>query len=390
MLAWNGSLGVSRFFGIASPAYCVYQFNSGSAPWYFHHLLRSSVYKSRIRAVSTGIVESRLRLYTDDLYRLEAFVPPQSEQIAIVRFLGYADRRVRRYIRAKEKLIALLEEQKQAIIHQAVTGRIDVRTGQPYPTYKPSGVEWLGDVPAHWKIRKLGQCGSSIGGMTPSMEIRRYWDGDVPWVTPKDMKMEAIGDSSTKVSETALSETSLRLIDPPAVLMVVRGMILARKVPISWTTDPVTINQDMKALIPNPDIDAEFFARMLASAQDAFASLIDVSGHGTRRLPTERWRALALAIPPKSEQVLIVRSLTKANIKIDEGVSCVRREVELLREYRIRLIADVVTGKLDVRGATAELPEVDPLAGENDMDMPFDADREPAFDRAHEPADAAA
>ena len=71
-------------------------------------------------------------------------LPPLSEQTAIVRFLDHADRRIRRYIRAKQKLIALLEEQKQAIIHQAVTGQVDVRTGQPYPAYKPSGVEWLG------------------------------------------------------------------------------------------------------------------------------------------------------------------------------------------------------------------------------------------------------
>ena len=88
-------------------------------------------------------------------------LPPLPEQTAIVRFLDHADRRIRRYIRAKQKLIALLEEQKQAIIHQAVTGQIDVRTGQPYPAYKPSGVEWLGEVPAHWEVRRrtksLGQ-----------------------------------------------------------------------------------------------------------------------------------------------------------------------------------------------------------------------------------------
>ena len=79
-------------------------------------------------------------------------VPPLSEQAAIVRFLDHADRRIRHYIRAKQKLIALLEEQKQALIHEAVTGRIDVRTGRPYPAYKESGVEWLGTVPAHWDV----------------------------------------------------------------------------------------------------------------------------------------------------------------------------------------------------------------------------------------------
>ena len=82
-------------------------------------------------------------------------LPSLPEQTAIVRFLDHADRRISRYIRAKQKLLALLEEQKQALIHQAVTGQIDVRTGQPYPAYKPSGVEWLGDVPAHWQVAAL-------------------------------------------------------------------------------------------------------------------------------------------------------------------------------------------------------------------------------------------
>ena len=82
-------------------------------------------------------------------------LPPLSEQVAIVRFLDHADRRIRRYIRAKQKLIALLEEQKQAIIHQAVTGQIDVRTGRPYPAYKDSGVEWLGKVSERWERCRL-------------------------------------------------------------------------------------------------------------------------------------------------------------------------------------------------------------------------------------------
>ena len=143
----------------------------------------------------------------------------------------------------------------------------------------------------------------------------------------------------------------------------------------------------MKALIPNPGIDAEFLARLLASTQDAFASLIDVAGHGTRRLPTERWRALALAIPPESEQKLIVRSLRRAATRIDEGIACVRSEAELLREYRTRLIADVVTGKLDVREAAAALPEVDPLAVDDEADDPLNAGAAPAFDDDQELAE---
>ena len=102
-----------------------------------------------------------MHIYGAQLKYLNLSLPPPSEQTAIVRFLDHADRRIRRYIRAKQKLIALLEEQKQAIIHQAVTGQIDVRTGQPYPAYKPSGVEWLGEVPVDWEEISLGVCPSS-------------------------------------------------------------------------------------------------------------------------------------------------------------------------------------------------------------------------------------
>ena len=86
-----------------------------------------------------------MHIYWGDLKYMTVALPPLPEQAAIVRFLDHADRRIRRYIHAKQKLVKLLEEQKQALIHQIVTGRIDVRTGQPYPAYKPSGVEWLGD-----------------------------------------------------------------------------------------------------------------------------------------------------------------------------------------------------------------------------------------------------
>ena len=309
-----------------------------------------------------------MHIYSNDLKYMAVAIPPLAEQAVIVHFLDHADRRIRRYIRAKEKLIALLEEQKRAVIHQVVTGQIDVRTGEPYGEYKASGVEWLDKVPTHWEVKKLHQCGTIIGGMTPSMENRRFWDGSIPWVTPKDMKRDVIDDSGMKVTEGALHETSLRLIDPPAVLMVVRGMILARRVPIAWIKSPVTINQDMKALLPGAGINAEFLARMLDSAQEAFVPLIDQAGHGTCRLPTERWRSLAVAIPPADEQRLIVDSLEASTRTIVASIENAHRQTTLLGEYRTRLIADVVTGKLDVRGVAAGLPEPDAPADDDTPD----------------------
>ena len=157
--AWARGLGVSRYHGIISSAYGVYRLRQRYSRYseYVNRLVRSIPFNYELRVRSKGIWVSRLQL-TDEAFLDAPFpVPTRGDQAAIVRFLDHADRRIRRYIRAKEKLIALLEEQKQAIIHRAVTGRIDVRTGQPYPAYKPSGVEWLGDVPANWKVLRLGR-----------------------------------------------------------------------------------------------------------------------------------------------------------------------------------------------------------------------------------------
>ena len=151
--AWGCGLGVSRHHGIISSAYGVYRLRPIFTEYsdYVHELVRSTPFNWELQVRSKGIWISRLQL-TDEAFLGAPFpLPPPQEQAAIVRFLEYVDRRIRRYILSKEKLITLLEEQKQAIIHQAVTGQIDVRTGQLYPAYKDSDVEWLGRVPEHWQ-----------------------------------------------------------------------------------------------------------------------------------------------------------------------------------------------------------------------------------------------
>ena len=236
------------------------------------------------------------------------------------------------------------------MVQQAVTRGLD-----PHVRFKDSGVEWLGDVPGHWDLCKLRQCTSVSGGATPSMDVHRFWGGSVPWVTPKDMKQDVISDSSMKVTDAAIQETSLQLVQPPVVLMVVRGMILARRVPVAYTTTTVTINQDMKALRALMGINARFLAYFLNSVQEAFRPLIDEAGHGTRRLPMERWRELPITMPPPSEQSIIIEYLNNATNDINAAIDRARRQIDLMNEYRTRLIADVITGKLDVRETVTNL-----------------------------------
>ena len=134
--------------------------------------------------------------------------PPLPEQAAIVRFLDHADRRIRRYIRAKQKLVKLLEELKAAIIHRAVTGQIDVRTGQPYPRYKPSGVEWLGDVPEHWELMRVKQVTQVLRGKfthRPRNDPSLY-DGQYPFIQTGEVARA--GKSITSFRQT-LNERGL-------------------------------------------------------------------------------------------------------------------------------------------------------------------------------------
>ena len=122
---------------------------------YLEHLLRS---KPLIDAVNSSTFGAKMpRTSWHFMGEMPVARPPLSEQAAIVRFLKHADRRIRRYIRSKQKLIALLEKQKPAVIHQAVTGQINVRTGEPYPSYKASGVDWLRDIPVHWEMVRNGR-----------------------------------------------------------------------------------------------------------------------------------------------------------------------------------------------------------------------------------------
>ena len=148
MRLWQGAVGMAPVEGLVSPAYIVARPLTGTNTRYFELLFRTPVYMRQVNKFSRGIVPDRNRMYWEDFKQMQSPAPPETEQLAIVRFLDYVDRRIRRYIRAKQKLIKLLEEQKQAIIHRAVTRGLD-----PNVRLKPSGVEWLGGVPGHWEVR---------------------------------------------------------------------------------------------------------------------------------------------------------------------------------------------------------------------------------------------
>ena len=348
--AWSRGLGVSRYHGIVSTAYGVYRVRrkARALPDFIHALVRSEAFNWELRVRSKGIWISRLQLTDDSFLRAPLLLPPISEQGAIVRFLNAADRRIRRYIRAKERLVELLEERKRALVHEAVTGRIDVRAGQPYPAYKDSGVEWLGKVPEHWEVAGLGyryeQC---LGKMLDRKRIT----GEclVPYLRNADVQWDEINVADLPRMDIHPDEIP-RYTVQPGDLLVCEGGEVGRCAIWKGEIDRCGFQKALHRLRPRDDERDSprflYYALSVAVTCGAFAD-----GHESTiaHLTGEKLRRHRFAFPCADEQVAIVGFLDDAVRRIRAAISATQRQIELLREYRTRLIADVVTGKLDVR-----------------------------------------
>jgi type I restriction enzyme S subunit len=206
---------------------------------------------------------------------------------------------------------------------------------------------WTIDSPAKWERTYLGHLVDVRSGATPSKNEPLFWDGDVPWVSPKDMKVFRIEDSEDHVSEVAVVQSGLKRISPGAVLMVTRGMILDHTVPIAVVSNPVTINQDLKALLPRSRVCGDFLGWLLTGLNEAILARVEEAAHGTKALRTEQWKGLPLAVPPLDVQRRIADFLDRKTAVIDELVAKKERLVALFAEKRQALIAQAVTKGLD-------------------------------------------
>ena len=165
MLAWMGGLGVSNYNGIVSPAYCIYKLNDDSNPKFLHYLYKTPLYLAEFARHSTGVIPSRWRMYTDDFGRVLSLIPPKEEQNAIVSYLDERTAKIDAAIAQQQKMIELLNERKQIIINRAVTKGLN-----PNAKMKDSGVEWIGEVPEGWEVRKLKHIAKLQSGDTISSD----------------------------------------------------------------------------------------------------------------------------------------------------------------------------------------------------------------------------
>ena len=361
--------GLSRHRGIITSAYLCLLTSERLVPKYGHLLLHSYDLKKIFYGLGSGL---RQNLDWTDFKHLPCTVPPLSEQNAIVRFLDHTDRRTRRYIRAKQKLIGLLEEQKQAIIHQAVTGQIDVCTGQPYPAYKPSGVEWLGDVPAHWEVKRVKQATQVLRGKfthRPRNDPSLY-DGPYPFIQTGEVARaeKAISSYQQTLNQRGLAVS--RLFPAGTLVMTIAANIGD----VAVLDFEACFPDSVVGFVPRNNIERDFLYYAFRAMRPELLREAPVNTQGN--LNVERIGARGIAVAPAREQKLIVRQIETNTAGLNTATNRANREIDLLREYRTRLIADVVTGKLDVREAAKALPEVDPLAADDELNEPIDADAE--------------
>jgi type I restriction enzyme S subunit len=367
-----------------SPDYAVFAILGGHHSKVLLERLKTPDLVGQFALESKGIGSGFNRLYTDRFGPIPISLPPPCEQPAIVRFLDWATGRLERAIRAKRKVIALLTEQKQAIIHRAVIRGLD-----PSVPLSPSGIPWLGDIPQHWEVRRL----------------RTLVDRIEQGVSPLAVGFLAEGESwgvlkSGCVNHGAFRETEHKQLAKgfeidPSIVVKVGDVLISRACGSPSLVGSVGRVTSLRYRLILSDktfravfkdrVDADFmvWAMNCRYYRDQVEQAISGAEGMANNLPLSSLRDFTFALPPKSEATTIAAELGSGLSGVNTAISRLEREIDLLREYRTRLVADVVTGKLDVREAAAQLPEEPGLNASEDV-----ADLSDEPDLAEEEAEA--
>lgn len=354
MDAFAGAVGVADSDGKGTPVYSVCRPRPGTNAHFYAFLVREMARSQWIAALAKGIRERSTDFRYDGFAAQVVPVPPLPEQSAIVRFLDHADRRIRRYIRAKQKLIGLLDEQKQAIIHRAVTRGLD-----PNVRLKPSGVEWPGEVPEHWEVRAVRRLITFITSGSRGWAAHYRDEGDL-FIQSGNLgrSLSLDLDRVQRVSVPPGAEGRRTQVVKDDILICITGALTGNVAFVDDVLPPAYVNQHVALVRPDPrSVLPRFLAYALHArySQDQFK--LTEYGGTKQGLGLDDVRDVLVLLPGADEQHRIVAALDAEAARSRKSIAVVEREISLLGEYRTRLIADVVTGKVDVREAAARLPE---------------------------------
>jgi type I restriction enzyme S subunit len=356
--------GIVRDRGIITSAYLALSTSDGLLPEFGYQILNAWDITKAIYGYGSGL---RQNLDFSDFRRMPVAVPPIAEQAFIARFLAWATNCLDRAIGAKRRIIALLQEQKQAIIHRAVTRGLD-----PSVALKDSGIPWLGEIPVDWEVRKLKFLSPQVTVGIVIQPARLYASNGVPALRSLNISSGTISTNQlVHISEEghlANSKSQLREGDVVVVRTGRTGIavIIPPELDGSNCIDLLVVRKSKELL-------SEYLLMYLSSC----AAKEDIATHSVGAIQshynTSTLANLRIPLPPTNEQRLLLLECDSKIAPIHTAISRLEREITLLREYRTRLIADVVTGKLDVREVAKGLPEVE-LQDQPDVAAGYDAD----------------
>ena len=346
MLAWNGSLGFSSFNGITSPAYSIYRIYGDNDNRYFHYLLRTELYKAEYKRNSSGVIDSRLRLYSDDFFKIESILPPLSEQTQIAQFLDDKATKIEEAIAIKKQQINLLKERKQILIHKAVTKGLN-----PNVKLKDSGVEWIGAIPEHWEVKKLKQICKAFGrigfrGYTTS-DLVNEGEGAIT-ISPSNIKEEfMIFKKCSYLSWKKYKESPEIQIFNNDVLIVKTGSTFGKVGIVKELPQKATINPQILVL-KEININPDYFYSALKTSMIQTQVKQEVIGSTIPTISETKILNFKIALPPQKEIEDTIIYLEDVRVKFKRAISLKQQEIDKLKEYRSSLINSVVTGKVKV------------------------------------------
>ena len=346
MQAGNAMFFRNRQPGLVSPDYAVFRLLRNDNPEYLGHLFRSwpmrGLFRSESKGLGTG-TSGFLRLYSDRFAALEIPLPPRPEQDQIVAYLRAQDAHIARFIKTKRDLIKLLTEQKLRIIDHAVTRGLDSSVA-----LKASGIEWLGDVPEHWEVKPLKRWvrlnARTLGQKTsPDFEFRYVDIGSVQTgrlvKEPERIRFEAAPSRARRV---------LRRGD--TIISTVRTYLKAIWY-VGEDADDLIASTGFAVLTPGSGVEPEYLGYVIQSSPFVNRVTANSIGIAYPAIAETVLGRFPVALPPTvDEQQAIVAHIKTESAPLDDAITRTEEEIKLIREYRDRLIADVVTGQADVRG----------------------------------------
>lgn len=317
MLAWNGSLGISPYNGITSPAYCVYRIKGDNNPEYYGYLFSTNLFKAEFRRHSTGIIDSRLRLYTDKFFSIFTVVPPKDEQDDIVQYIKAQEEKINLFIQKKQRFIELLKEQRQRVVEEVVKNGTNPKVG-----FKETGISWLGKIPEHWRICRLKDCGTFKSGDNITSE-----------------RIEPIGEYPVYGGNGLRGYFDSYTHDGDFALIGRQGALCGN---INYAHGKFWASEHAVVVTLNPGIELYWFGETLKVMNlNQYSQSAAQPG-----ISVDRIRSLHMPIPPFEEQKRIVSHIKIETATIDTAIAKAEREIELIREYKEAMIAEAVMGKI--------------------------------------------